>query len=896
MRGITFISFVSGAAALAVNHTSLPLEKCPGYKALNVKESGNTLTADLKLAGRPCNTYGIDIKDLKLEVEYQTDTRLHVAIYDANKEVYQVPESVFPRPEFKSGTALKKAALKFNYKESPFSFSIERKDTKEILFDTAGSELVFQSQYLNLRTSLPEDPNLYGLGEHSDSLHLETTNYTRTLWSHDAYTIPAHTNLYGNHPIYIDHRGKAGTHGVFLLNSNGMDIKINKTDDGAQYLEYNTLGGIFDFYFLAGPTPKDVSAQYSGIVGLPAMQSYWTFGFHQCRYGYRDVFEVAEVVYNYSKADIPLETMWTDIDYMNGRAVFTLDPERFPIEKMQELVNYLHRHQQHYILMVDPAVKYGENDAFNRGHQQDAFLKNADGSLYQGVVWPGATVFPDWFHGNTPSWWNGEFNIFFNPETGVNIDGLWIDMNEASNFCPWPCADPQAYAEENNYPPAPPPARTSNPRPLPGFPSDFQPSDSIKFEKRALTQSRQKLGLSGRDLINPPYHIDNAAGSISNLTIRTDLTHAGGYADYDTHNLYGTMMSSASRNAMQQRRPKVRPLVITRSTFAGAGAHVGHWLGDNVSNWDKYRISIAEQLSFSAIFQIPMVGSDVCGYSGATTEELCARWTTLGAFSPFFRNHNELGNPPQEFYRWASVANAARKVINIRYRLLDYLYTAFHQQTTTGEPFLQPMFYLYPEDPNTFAIDLQFFYGDAILVSPVTSNGSTSVEAYFPDDVFYDWYTEAPLRGHGTNITLTDIDITSIPLHIRGGTIVPVRSSGANTTTELRAKGFDIVIAPGLDGTATGSLYMDDGDSLHQPATLDITLEYRNGIFRMNGGFGYSAGVQIESVKLLGQENEHGSLRTGLVNGIEYRYNAEAKSVTAKIQLDLTKPNEVSFF
>jgi alpha-glucosidase len=57
-----------------------------------------------------------------------------------------------------------------------------------------------------------------------------------------------------------------------------MDIKIDQMDDGRQYLEYNTLGGVFDFYFMAGPTPKDVSKQYAGVVGLPAMQSYWSFG------------------------------------------------------------------------------------------------------------------------------------------------------------------------------------------------------------------------------------------------------------------------------------------------------------------------------------------------------------------------------------------------------------------------------------------------------------------------------------------------------------------------------------------------------------------------------------------------------------------------------------------
>lgn len=199
-------------------------------------------------------------------------------VYDADEEVYQVPESVLPRPEPDHGLGRLNSALEFKYEKDPFSFSIVRKHTNEVLFDTSMSNLVFQSQYLNLRTSLPDNPNLYGLGEHSDPLRLETTNYTRTLWSRDAYSIPEKTNLYGNHPVYIDHRGKAGSHGVFLLNSNGMDIKIDKTADGQQYLEYNILGGVFDFYFLAGPTPKDVSKQYADVVGHPAMMSYWTFG------------------------------------------------------------------------------------------------------------------------------------------------------------------------------------------------------------------------------------------------------------------------------------------------------------------------------------------------------------------------------------------------------------------------------------------------------------------------------------------------------------------------------------------------------------------------------------------------------------------------------------------
>tara|TARA_R110002003_G_scaffold125_8_gene11438 strand:- start:4695 stop:5138 length:444 start_codon:yes stop_codon:yes gene_type:complete len=134
--------------------------------------------------------------------------------------------------------------------------------------------------------------------------------------------------------------------------------------------------------------------------------------------------------------------MWTDIDYMELRRLFTLDPERYPLDLVRQLVDYLHQHQQHYVLMVNSAVWRGDYAGYNDGAELEVFQKRSNGSFFEGAVWPGATVFPDWFHPNTQKYWDNKFLEFFDPATGVDIDGLWNDMNEPANFCNYPCADP----------------------------------------------------------------------------------------------------------------------------------------------------------------------------------------------------------------------------------------------------------------------------------------------------------------------------------------------------------------------------------------------------------------------------------------------------------------------
>ncbi|KAI8935342.1 hypothetical protein NX059_007927 [Plenodomus lindquistii] len=862
-----------------LRHRQATVDNCPGYAASNVETTDSTLTADLTLAGDACNVYSDDIKDLKLSVEYQTNDRLHVKIYDAARSVFQVQEQVLPRPK-NENAASSGAALKFDIVESPFSFKVTRKENSEVLFDSSAASLVFEKQYVRLRTSLPSNPNIYGLGEHSDSFRFQTQNYQRVLLNSESPNIPRLANLYGTHPVYFDHRGDKGTHGVFLLNSSPMNIDIKQTNGSAQYLEYNTIGGVIDLYFLAGKQPAEVSKQYADVVGYSAMYPYWTFGFHQCKYGYWDVNMVAEVVGNYSTAGIPLEVMWTDIDYMHLREDFTTDPERFPIAKMRQLVDTLHSRDQRYVLILDPGIHaVGTTVAYQKGHDMDVFLKAADGTDLLGIQWPGEVAWPDWFAPNTKKWWTEEIASSFSPETGINLDGIWVDMNEASNFCRDENCNPRQQAIDEGIPPIPTNApRPNTGRPIPGFPAEFQPNSKRSLSVRQ--EEGQMKGLPDRQWFSPKYHVNSHRGDIQDFTIWTNTSNYDGTMQYDTHNFYGHMMATTTQEAMLSRRPELRPFVLTRSTFAGTGRKATHWFGDNESSWEHYRTSIRQMLAFVSMHQMPMVGSDVCGFNGNADQYMCARWALLGAFQPFYRNHAELSTIQQEFYQWPIVTEAAKKAIDVRYKLLDYIYTALYYQTTTGAPMINPLFFKYPNDENTFGIQDQWLYGDNLLISPITQDYSDTVTYYLPNDLFYDFWTGERVQGEGKNVTVSGLTYTDIPVHVRGGSVIPMRANSANTTKALRQEDFVVVIAPDSDGNASGRLYLDDGESIEQKSTSEITYSYSQGKLSVTGNMSYQGtsgeSITVTKVVVLGQNG------TGASGG----FGGEQGEVTGSWKMD----------
>jgi alpha-glucosidase len=619
---------------------------CPGYKASQLKETDRGLSAVLSLAGAPCNVYGNDIDSLLLKVEYQSDSRLAVNIrptyLDAsNTSQWIVPEDLIPRPQ--SEDSSKEHDLKFDWDNEPsFWFSVTRKSSGDVIFSTKGTHLVYENQFVEFVNSLPEDYNLYGLGERIHGLRLNN-NFTATIYAADVGD-PIDRNIYGSHPFYLETRYfqangssvkrelkaselhqtsfgyeetnerreakgspyKSASHGVYYRNTHGMDVVLNPTK-----LTWRTLGGEIDLFFFDGPSQPEVTKQYqTSAIGLPAMQSYWTFGYHQCRWGYRNWTELREIVETMKAFDIPLETIWLDIDYMDQYRDFTLDPVTFSPSDVKDFFGWLHGNNQHFVPIVDSAI-YIPNplnasdayDTYTRGNESGVFLQNPDGSQYIGAVWPGYTVFPDWMASNAVSWWVKEMVEWYKE---VPFSGFWLDMSEVSSFCVGSCGTGNVTLNPV-HPPFSLPGEMGNI--IYGYPEGFNVTNATEAASASAAASAQAAAMSTaqasstttsylrtvatpgvRNINHPPYVINNVQGDLAVHAVSPNATHANGMAEYEVHNLFGHQIINATYQGLLSVFPGKRPFIIGRSTFAGSGKYAGHWGGDNASRW-AYMVS-----------------------------------------------------------------------------------------------------------------------------------------------------------------------------------------------------------------------------------------------------------------------------------------------------------------
>ncbi|KAF8587460.1 glycoside hydrolase family 31 protein [Ramaria rubella] len=902
------------------------VSSCPGYSLTSLQNTEHGLSAHLELAGAACNAFGLDISNLTIEVTYESQTRLHVNIFDMAQSQFTVPEDVVALPPPPTSSHTDSSDLVFNYNASPFAFWITRRSAPHAmpLFDTRITSLpltpipaanatndnstaldsfalVFEDQYLQLASALPKGANVYGLGEVVASSGFRRDVGTdggvgtvQTLWARDIAD-PIDQNIYGSHPIYLEHRfdeasSSSSSHGVFLFSSEGQDILLQTPpNSNVSLVEYRLIGGTLNFYFFSGPSPQEVMEQYSELVGTQTWIPVWAFGFHLCRWGYPNVSETRLQVQRMREANIPLEVMWNDIDLYHAVRDFTTDPVSFPLDEVKVFIEELTANHQHYIPIVDAAVAKQVNatdiyDPYTRGTELDMFIKNPDGSEYIGQVWPGYTVFPDWFAKNTQEYWTEALTNW--SRSGVNFSGIWLDMNEASSFCDGSCGT--GIDISNTSVPFLLPGVPGNPitqypegynATISGSSGNITVNGSLTFGAGGGTTVLSKrgigeAGLKGADVNAPPYAIHNGNGRLSIHTLATNATHAPGYLELDTHNMWGLMEEKATHNALSTLHPGQRPFLISRSTFPSAGKWTGHWLGDNFSLWQYMYFSIQGVLQFQ-LFQIPMVGADTGGFNGNSDEELVNRWMQLSAFHPFYRNHNEKGANPQEPYVWDSVANASRIAIGARYALLPYWYTLFANTSLRGTPPIRALFWEFPDEPELFAVDRQFLVGRDILVTPVLTPNVSTVDGIFPGRgkaIWRDWWTHDVLDATpGANTTLF-APLSHINVHIRDGAALLLHDQPAYTVEETRSGPYAILVSLSAGGSAFGTAYIDDGISSPPGPSSTLTMEARSGEVVVTRSGSFNIAQQLATVTILGVTSKPREVQVNgkTISGWEY--------------------------
>ncbi|KAG9343865.1 hypothetical protein JZ751_013249 [Albula glossodonta] len=379
----------------------------PGYKMgpLSPSPRGQVVTLT-----RPMPSYlPRDISTLQLEVMAETEGRLHLTLKDPASARYEVPLSV---TRSRTNPSAPDALYSVEFHPDPFGFIVRRRSNSRVLVNTTVAPLLFADQYLQLSTSLPSSL-LSGLGEHYTPLTLDLNWTSVTLWNQDM----------------APHEGDGQAHGVFLLNSNAVEVALQPTPA----LTWVSIGGILDLYILLGPDPQSVVQQYHQVIGYPMMPPYWSLGFHLCRWGYPTTNATRAVAQRMRRAGFPLDVQWNDLDYADKRRVFTFDPKRFG--DLPEMVEELHREGMKYVLILDPGISStsppGSYKPFDEGLRRGVFIKNANGQPLIGKVWPGPTAFPDFTNPETRSWWEENIRNFHGR---VPVDGLWIDMNEPASF------------------------------------------------------------------------------------------------------------------------------------------------------------------------------------------------------------------------------------------------------------------------------------------------------------------------------------------------------------------------------------------------------------------------------------------------------------------------------
>ncbi|KGX83943.1 glycoside hydrolase family 31 protein [Pontibacillus marinus] len=337
------------------------------------------------------------------------------------------------------------------------------------------------------------------------------------------------------------------------------------------------------------------------------------------------------------------------------------------------------------------------------------------------------------------------------------------------------------------------------------------------------------------------------------------------------HNLYGLLMGEATYKGMKEQLGGKRSFLLTRAGYSGVQRYASVWTGDNRSFWEHLQMALPMCMNLG-LSGVAFSGPDVGGFAHDTNGELLTRWTQVGAFTPYFRNHSALDTVRQEPWQFGEKYEAIiRDYIQLRYQWLPQLYSLFREAHETGVPVMRPLMLEYPHDEKTYQLYDEFMIGDNTLIAPIMHPEVTDRAVYFPEGTWVDYFTGEEYSGKQTHLIHAELD--KLPMFIKKGSFValsPVRQS-----TMHKQDSLIFHVYANDEGEYKTVFYDDDGetyqyegdDSMKLPVTISSTPDEVSITFGEKQG-GFNPSYQNVDVYVHGlQDNQTITLNGEKVSG-----------------------------
>ncbi len=329
-----------------------------------------------------------------------------------------------------AGVALCGDGLTVTVEAATCRVTVRDRDGRTLVDDGGAAGWSRDGAAVRVARASPAGERFYGFGERLGPLERRGTRMV--FYNTDAYdpslggVAPTADPLYVSVPFYVGVRDGVA-YGVFTDNPRRVEMDVAQRDPSA--LSVTAAGGEVDQYVFAGPRMADVLRRYTRLTGRAPTPPRWTLGYHQCRWGYRDAARVEEVARAFRDRRIPVDAVWLDIQHMDRFRTFTWDPANFadPRGMMARLAD---AHVK-TVVISDPGLAADDAwEVYRDALAGDHLLRDRDGGVYTGTVWPGRAAFPDFTREATRRWWGDR--VAANARLGVA--GVWLDVNEPTVF------------------------------------------------------------------------------------------------------------------------------------------------------------------------------------------------------------------------------------------------------------------------------------------------------------------------------------------------------------------------------------------------------------------------------------------------------------------------------